>query len=86
MLLCLNVGSKKQRSIDFTTTVYYNPEKTSHETYHTKPVQILTTYYELISFIILISSVMFLIAIFWLKKKSMMIHQILLKSKIIKRN
>jgi len=64
-----DIGSKEQRSVDFTTAVYDNPEKTSHETYHTKPAQRLTTYYELMLFIILIPGVMFLIAMFWLKKK-----------------
>lgn len=64
-----NTGSKEQRSVDFTAAVYDNPEKTSHETYHTKPAQRITTYYELMLFIILIPGVMFLIAMFWLKKK-----------------
>ena len=63
------VESKEQRSVDFTTAVYDNPEKTSHETYHIKPAQRLTTYYELMLFIILVPGVMFLIAMFWLKKK-----------------
>ena len=63
------VASKEQRSVDFTTAVYDNPEKTSHETYHIKPAQRLTTYYELMIFIILIPGIMFLIAIFWLKQK-----------------
>ena len=59
----------QQRSVDFTTAVYDNPEKTSHESYHIKPAQRLTTYYELMIFIILIPAVMFLIAMFWLKRK-----------------
>ena len=63
------VGSKEQRSVDFTTAVYDNPEKTSHETYHIKPAQRLTTYYELMLIIILVLAVMFLLAMFWLKKK-----------------
>ena len=63
------VESKEQRSVDFTTAVYDNPEKTSHETYHIKPAQRLTTYYELMLFIILVPGVMFLVAMFWLKKK-----------------
>ncbi len=64
-----NFQNKEQRSVDFTTAVYDNPEKTSHETYHTKPAQRLSTYYELMLLIILIPGVMFLIAMFWLKKK-----------------
>ena len=64
-----DVQSKEQRSVDFTTAVYANPEKTSHETYHIKPAQRLTTYYELMIFIILIPAAMFIIALLWLKKK-----------------
>ncbi|MGY5143474.1 MAG: cupredoxin domain-containing protein [Candidatus Nitrosopumilus sp. bin_32a] len=64
-----DVKSSEQRSVDFTTAVYDNPEKISHETYHIKPAQRLTTYYELMLFIILIPGVMFIIAFLWLKKK-----------------
>jgi len=64
-----NVESKEQRSVDFTTAVYDNPEKTSHETYHIKPAQRLTTYYELMLFIILVPGVLFIGAMLWLKKK-----------------
>jgi plastocyanin len=63
------VESKEQRSVDFTTAVYDNPEKTSHEIYHIKPAQRLSTYYELMLFFILVPGVMFLVAMFWLKKK-----------------
>jgi plastocyanin len=64
-----DVKNKGQRSVDFTTAVYDNPEKISHETYHIKPAQRLTTYYELMLFIILVPGVMFIIAFAWLKKK-----------------
>jgi plastocyanin len=64
-----DVQNKEQRSVDFTSAVYDNPEKTSHETYHIKPAQRLTTYYELMLIIILVPGVMFLVAMFWLKKK-----------------
>ncbi|MFB5619658.1 MAG: plastocyanin/azurin family copper-binding protein [Nitrosopumilus sp.] len=64
-----DVQTKEQRSVDFTSAVYDNPEKISHETYHIKPAQRLTTYYELMLFIILIPGIMFLIALFWLKQK-----------------
>ena len=64
-----DVQSKEQRSVDFTTAVYDNPEKISHETYHTNPAQRLTTYYELMLFIILVPGIMFIIAFAWLKKK-----------------
>ncbi|HEY5735482.1 MAG TPA: plastocyanin/azurin family copper-binding protein [Nitrosopumilus sp.] len=64
-----DVQTKEQRSVDFTSAVYDNPEKVSHETYHIKPAQRLSTYYELMLFIILIPGIMFLIALFWLKQK-----------------
>ncbi|AFS81726.1 blue (type1) copper domain-containing protein [Candidatus Nitrosopumilus koreensis AR1] len=63
------VESKEQRSVDFTAAVYDNPEKTTHETFHIKPAQRLTTYYELMIVIILIPAVMFIAVLFWLKKK-----------------
>lgn len=64
-----NMESKEQRSVDFTTAVYDNPEKITHETYHTKPAQRLTTYYELMLVIILVPGVLFIGAMIWLKKK-----------------
>ena len=44
-------------------------KKLSHETFHIKPAQRLTTYYELMIFIILIPAVLFIGALLWLKKK-----------------
>jgi starvation-inducible outer membrane lipoprotein len=32
-----NVEDKEQRSVDFTSVIYNNFEKTSHEIYHIKP-------------------------------------------------
>ena len=64
-----DVKNKEQRSVDFTSAVYDNPEKTTHETYHTKPAQRLTTYYELMIFIVLVPAVMFVVALLWLKRK-----------------
>lgn len=63
-----DVKNKAQRSVDFTTAVYDNPEKTTHEIFHTKPAQRLTIYYELMLFIILIPAVMFIAALLWLKR------------------
>lgn len=60
--------NKAQRSVDFTAAVYDNPEKTSHDTYHVKPAQRLTTYYELMLFIVLIPGVMFVVALWYMKK------------------
>ncbi|KFM15957.1 blue copper domain-containing protein, partial [Marine Group I thaumarchaeote SCGC RSA3] len=64
-----DVQSKEQRSVDFTAAVYANPEKISHEEYHIKPAQRLTTYYELMIFIILVPAIMFIVALLWLKRK-----------------
>ena len=58
-----------QRSVDFTTVVYDNPEKTSDETYHIKPAQRLEFYYELMMVIIIVPAVLFIGALLWLKKK-----------------
>lgn len=58
-----------QRTVDFTTAVYDNPEKTSHDAYHVKPAQRLETYYELMMLIIFIPAILFVGVIIWLKKK-----------------
>ena len=58
------------RTVDFTSVVYDNPEKTSHEAYHVKPAQRLQFYYELMILIILIPGALFAVALFWLKRKS----------------
>jgi hypothetical protein len=63
------VENKVQRSVDFTTVVYDNPEKTGHEVYYTQPAQRLEIYYELMVVIILVPAVLFIVAILWLKKK-----------------
>ncbi|HXW02753.1 MAG TPA: hypothetical protein VD651_00610, partial [Nitrosarchaeum sp.] len=64
-----NVENKAIRAVDFTTVVYDNPEKTTHEVYHLKPAQRLNTYYELMIIIILIPAILFIGILFWLKKK-----------------
>lgn len=64
-----NVENKALRAVDFTTVVYDNPEKTTHEVYHIKPAQRLNTYYELMIIIILIPAILFIGILFWLKKK-----------------
>ncbi|MGI9566946.1 MAG: cupredoxin domain-containing protein [Nitrosopumilus sp.] len=64
-----NIENNVQRSVDFTTTVYDNPEKTTHEAFHSKPAQRLEVYYELMILIILIPAVLFIGALLWLNKK-----------------
>ena len=63
-----DIEHKAQRSVDFTAAVYGNPEKTSHDTYHVKPAQRMTIYYELMVFMILIPGVMFAIILWYMKK------------------
>ena len=63
------IENKQQRSVDFTAAVYNNPEKTTHETYHVKPAQRLTLYYELMIFMILIPAIMFIVILLWIKRK-----------------
>ena len=64
-----NIENSEQRSVDFTTAIYDNPEKTTHEVYHSKPAQRLEIYYELMIFLILIPAVLFIIALIWLTRK-----------------
>ena len=64
-----NVEQKVLRSVDFTTVVYDNTEKTTHEAYHIKPAQRLEFYYELAIILILIPAVLFVYVLFWIKKK-----------------
>ena len=64
------VETTAQRTVDFTTAVYDNPEKTTHEVYHIKPAQRLEFYYELMIFFIVVPAALFIGALFWLKKKS----------------
>ena len=64
-----DVKDKEHRSVDFTSVVYDNSEKITHEDYHTKPAQRLSTYYELMILIILIPGVLFIIAFLWIMKK-----------------
>ena len=64
-----DIETNVQRSVDFTTAVYANPEKTTHEAFHSKPAQRLEVYYELMILIILVPGVLFIGALLWLKKK-----------------
>jgi plastocyanin len=63
------VENKVQRSVDFTTAVYDNPEKMDHEVYYSQPAQRFEIYYGLIVLMILVPAVLFIVAILWLKKK-----------------
>ena len=64
-----NIENNEQRSVDFTTAVYDNPEKTTHEVYHSKPAQRLEIYYELMIFLILVPGVLFIAVLIWLTRK-----------------
>jgi plastocyanin len=60
--------SDAQRSVDFTTVVYDNPDKTTHEEFHIKPAQRLEFYYELAILIIIVPVALLVFAIWWMKK------------------
>ena len=64
-----DIETDVQRSVDFTTAVYANPEKTTHEAFHSKPAQRIELYYELMILIILVPGVLFVGALLWLTKK-----------------
>ena len=64
-----NVENNEQRSVDFTTAVYDNPEKTTHEVYHSKPAQRLEVYYELMIFLILVPGFLFIAVLIWVTRK-----------------
>ena len=63
------ISTKAARTTEFSTIVYDNPEKTTHEQIHTKPAQRLEFYYELLLAIILAPAALFIVAIFWMKRK-----------------
>lgn len=63
------ITTKASRTTEFSTIVYDNPEKISHEQIHVKPAQRLELYYELLTVIILAPAAVFILAIYWMKKK-----------------
>jgi plastocyanin len=63
------ISNKATRSVDFTTVVYDNTEKSSHEAFHIKPAQRLEFYYEMAMLFILIPAAMFIGILLWMKKK-----------------
>ncbi|MCH9657952.1 hypothetical protein K0U27_04520 [archaeon] len=65
-----DIENKEQRSVDFTTAVYDNPEKTTHQEYHIKPAQRMTIYYELMILFLLVPAVMFIGVLLWMRKKT----------------
>lgn len=62
--------NKAVRTTEFSTIVYDNPEKITHEQMQIKPAQRLEFYYELLTAIILAPAAIFVAALFWMKKKS----------------
>jgi len=60
---------KSVRTVEFSTIVYDNPDAALLEEFDIQPAQRLEFYYELAIAIILIPSVLFLIALFLMKKK-----------------
>jgi plastocyanin len=63
------ISTKAARTTEFSTIVYDNPDKITHEQIHVKPAQRLEFYYELFLVIILAPAALFIVAIFWMKKK-----------------
>lgn len=62
-------STPEQRTVEFSSLVYLNPEKISHEEFHVKPAQRLELYYELALAIILVPAGFFVVILFWIKKK-----------------
>ena len=62
--------TKAARTTEFSTIVYDNPEKITHEQMQVKPAQRLEFYYELMVVIILVPAALFVVALLWMKKKS----------------
>jgi len=60
--------SKAARTTEFSTIVYENQEKMTHEQIQIKPAQRLDLYYGLYPVLILVPGVLFIIALFWMKK------------------
>ena len=60
--------NKAVRTTEFSTIVYENPGKITHEQIHVKPAQRFEFYYGLIIVIVLAPAVIFGIALFWMKK------------------
>ena len=58
-----------QRSVQFTTMVYENPEQSSFTDDIVQPKQTFQFYYELAVAIIIIPGALFVIVLFWIKKK-----------------
>ena len=65
-----SIENKEQRSVDFTTAVYDNPEKSTHQEYHIKPAQRMTIYYELMLLFLLVPAAMFIGILIWMMKKT----------------
>src|SRR3989338_10964268 len=64
------ITTKAARTAEFSTIVYDNPEKITHEQMQVKPAQRLEFYYELMIVIILVPAVLFIVALLWMKMKS----------------
>ena len=62
-------ASKAARSVDYTAVAYDNPEKSTHEEFHIAPAPRLTFYYEIAVAIIAIPAVLFILILYWMKKK-----------------
>lgn len=64
-----DVANKAARTVDFTAIVYDNPEKSTHGEFQIAPAPRLEFYYEIALAIIAIPAVLFILILFWMKKK-----------------
>jgi plastocyanin len=60
--------NKAARTTEFSTIVYDNPEKLTHEQMQVKPAQRFEIYYGLMLGVILVPAVLFVVALLWMKK------------------
>jgi len=60
--------NKASRTTEFSTIVYDNPVKSTHEQMQIKPAQRFEIYYGLMLGIILVPGVLFVLVLFWMKK------------------
>ena len=62
-------AQKAARTVEFTAVVYDNPEKTAYGEYQIAPAARLEFYYELAMLLILVPAGLFIVVLFWMKKK-----------------
>jgi plastocyanin len=64
-----DIQSIEQRTVEFSTIVHDNPDKTTHQSIKVESAQRIGLYYELMVVIIVIPAIMFVGLILWIKRK-----------------